>query len=590
MKTLSLKLISGFLAIVMVAVTFVPASANPGSTIDFEGLAEGAFVNSVASGAGISGDPVEGSVAVFGYNPFFPGVNAAMIFDATCSGGCSGGASDLYGPAQGNVLIISRDLDQNDPEDLPNPRGYFEFGFSGLGWGWVTVESLVVGDIDSYQAGANIQLFGSGVLLATVAIPVTGDGVYATVPVGVSNVDRMRVYLKGSGAIDDLKFIGEPTPPSRREVLYLSDTALRTDGISHLYRVDIDQVGRRANLTLLPNGEVSYNHVDILSSTPDGSRLYFMDDGNPSLQKATLAYYDVPSASVHEIGVVTANGVNVFGFDQAAFSPDGTMYATSTFTDKLYRINLTTAVATEVGEVVDQATGVPLNIAGADIAFTVEGTAYLYTDQNVDTQGLYLISIPAGQGTVEATFLSQLSDLHVVVGMAVRASGYGDLVASTETDEIHVLAKSTGQNIVRPLPLYLDGVRFNTRNGDMSIGPFTLCTSPMAFWRDHSWEGIRIKVLNVVVDETLGKEIMTNADKKNFSLLFSEFIAARLNTNNSTGITVIDRTRNWMAGQGLINPDGTLNWSKSFSSSAQRAKANEFVSKLQAFNVSSPCR
>src|SRR3990172_8336971 len=95
MKTLSVKLFSGLLALVLVASTFAPASANPGSTFDFEGLAEGAFVNSVASGAGISGDPVDGSVAVFAYNPFFPGVNAAMIFDATCNGGCSGGADDL---------------------------------------------------------------------------------------------------------------------------------------------------------------------------------------------------------------------------------------------------------------------------------------------------------------------------------------------------------------------------------------------------------------------------------------------------------------------------------------------------------------
>jgi hypothetical protein len=72
------------------------ASANPGSVIDFEGLAEGSIVNSVSVGNGISGDDPGGSVAVDGFNPVFgAGPNAAMIFDATCAGGCSGGDDDL---------------------------------------------------------------------------------------------------------------------------------------------------------------------------------------------------------------------------------------------------------------------------------------------------------------------------------------------------------------------------------------------------------------------------------------------------------------------------------------------------------------
>ena len=591
MKTLSIKLFSGLLALVMVASTFAPASANPGSTIDFEGLAEGAFVNSVASDAGISGDPVDGSVAVFGYNPFFPGVNAAMIFDATCSSGCSGGATDLYQPAQGNVLIISRDLDQGDPEDLPNSRGYFEFGFSNLGWGWVTVESLVVGDIDSYQTGANIQLFSSGILLATVDIPITGDGVYTTVPIGVAGVDMMRVYIKGSGAIDDLKFTVEPVPPARREVLYLSDSALSSDGKSKLFRVDIDQVSGRAKLSLLPNGVVNYNQVDVLSSTPDGSRLYFMDDGIYSLQKATLAYYDVLSATVHEIGVVTSNGINVYGFDQAAFSPDGTMYAASVITEKIYRINLDTAVATEVGNVINQSTGLPLDVAGADLAFTVDGTAYFITNKDAATAGLYMISIPAGQGDVIATFLAPLADQHLVRGLAVRANGYGDLPASTESDEVHVLNKTTGLDVFPSLGLFLNDAPFDSKFGDMSIGPFSLCNTPMSFWRDHpSWEGVRVTVLGVPVNETLGKRIMVNAHRWNFSLLFSELIAAKLNVNNSTGIAVIDEAETWMAGQGLITPTGTLAWRKSFDSAEQKAQANEFIFQLQTFNVSHPCR
>jgi hypothetical protein len=400
----------------------------------------------------------------------------------------------------------------------------------------------------------------------------------------------MRVYLKGSGAIDDLIFTGEPTPPAHREVLYLSDSVLSSDGISKLFRVNIDQVSGRAKLTLLPNGIVNYEQVDVLSSTPDGSRLYFMDDGVYSLQKATLAYYDVQSATVQPVGVVTSNGINVYGFDQAAFSPDGTMYATSVLTEKIYRINLDTAVATEVGNVINQSTGLALDIAGADLAFTADGTAYFITNKDAATAGLYKITIPAGQGDVMATFLAPLADQHLVRGLAIRANGYGDLTASTESDEVHVLNKTTGLDVFPALDLFLNNTPFDSKFGDMSIGPFTLCTSPMAFWRDHPWEGVRVKVLGVPVNELYGMRIMVNARPSNFSLLFAELIAAKLNTNNSTGIAVIDDTETWMAAQGLINPNGTLNWRKPFDSAGQKAQANEFIFQLQTFNVSNPCR
>ncbi len=78
-------------ALTLVLVTALPAglvNAAPGSTIDFEGLAEGSTVSSVSSSSGISGDVVAGSIKVIGFNPSLAG-NQAMIFDATCAGGPS---------------------------------------------------------------------------------------------------------------------------------------------------------------------------------------------------------------------------------------------------------------------------------------------------------------------------------------------------------------------------------------------------------------------------------------------------------------------------------------------------------------------
>jgi hypothetical protein len=198
--------IVGIIAILGISLgAFIPASASSMATIDFEGLAEGAIINAVSSGNGISGDPVNGFVKVYGFNPDFPGVNAAMIFDSTCPGGCSGGDDDLFWPTLGNVLIVSEDLDQTDPDDADRRGAYFTFNFKKFGTGKVTVESLVLGDVEQVEATGKVKLYGNGALLAEVPIPVTGDGNFTTLPIGVSGVQFIKVILKGSVAVDNIK-------------------------------------------------------------------------------------------------------------------------------------------------------------------------------------------------------------------------------------------------------------------------------------------------------------------------------------------------------------------------------------------------
>lgn len=197
----------------LVVVPGMTVAASTSSVIDFEGLAEGTTVSSVSAGAGISGDDAGGSVSVFGLNPNFPANNTAMIFDATCEPGgtasdCSGGDSDLFQPSLGNVLIISEDLDSSDPDDADEAGAFFKFDFSGWGTGVVTVLSIDVLDVEDTEGGAKIELYSGGeggVLLDTVDIPFTGDGGLATVNVGTSGVDFMRVSLNGSGAIDNIQ-------------------------------------------------------------------------------------------------------------------------------------------------------------------------------------------------------------------------------------------------------------------------------------------------------------------------------------------------------------------------------------------------
>lgn len=213
MKKRYLINIVGIIAILVFTLSAsIPASASSMATIDFEGLAEGAIISQVSSGNGISGDPINGFVEVFGYNPDFPGTNAAMIFDSTCPGGCSGADDDLFWPSLGKVLIVSEDLDQSDPDDADRRGAYFTFNFKKFGTGKVTVDSLTLGDVEDIEATGKVKLFGNGSLLAEVPIPITGDGNFTTLSIGVSGVEFIKVILKGSVAVDNVKVTIDQPP------------------------------------------------------------------------------------------------------------------------------------------------------------------------------------------------------------------------------------------------------------------------------------------------------------------------------------------------------------------------------------------
>lgn len=178
--------------------------------IDFEGLAEGQFVDQVSSGSGMQGSPVPGTVSIFGERnrDAVKNKNHAMIFDATCHSTttniCSGGDSDLRFPEHGNILILSEDDNASNPND-DSSGGVFTIDFTHFGPGEVNIVSLDVLDIDVTEAGNKLELLRDGVLLQTIQIPVTGNNGQVTLAIDAGPLDQLRVYLKGSGAIDNLK-------------------------------------------------------------------------------------------------------------------------------------------------------------------------------------------------------------------------------------------------------------------------------------------------------------------------------------------------------------------------------------------------
>jgi hypothetical protein len=473
------------------------------TVVDFEGLEAGTIVSSLSAGNGISGPAESGEIGVVGINPKLPaGTNAAMVFDAACPPGgtpesCTGGEYDLFAPVLGKVLIVSDDLDPSDPDTAGNRGLYFEFDFSNWGSGSVTVGSLDILDVEEKQTAlpprpANIELYSGGpdgTLLTTIKIPPMEDGAMITLPINVSGVDFMRVSTNGSGAIDNLRLLP-------KDVLYLVDTGKGrpqqdNDNKSYLYRVEIDEEESRAVLIPLPiaggvAGELEgYNRVDALASTPDGSRLYFIDtdfeaDVLPLTDKpADLAYYDLATATVVHVGGITVDGVPAIGIDQAAFSRDGTFYVSNTYEDTLYTLDPETAELTLVGTLVREETGAVLDVSGSDIAFSADGTLYIWVNRTRGEapRGLYTLALPAEDGVVNATYLGgeEGSDSRPYRGLALRGNGTGDLVAYTQAPTIRVVSKEDGTTVL-DLPMFLEnGDPFPTEDqnaGDMTIGPF----------------------------------------------------------------------------------------------------------------------
>ncbi len=307
--------------------TSVSTKAQPVfAVIDFEGIPPGTIVDSLYSGYGISGDPIAGFVYVNAYNPALGDVNAAMIFDARCPPGvpsaCSGNDADLFNPSFGNTLIISEDLDTTDPDDGDVLGSNISFEYSNLGDGsGAYIESLEVQDIEEEQGeleDAKITFFEGGLggtPVGTVDIPHTGNGNTALVPVNMANVDAMEVDLAGSGTINNIRFVTQPTAvellyfrvnrPAGGDVNLSWATAAEIDNLGfYIYRASTMNLGDAERIHFEPAGGGSAGRTYSFTDSPgEGSWYYWLSDIDthgvetfhlPSLQRAMFSYTYLP--------------------------------------------------------------------------------------------------------------------------------------------------------------------------------------------------------------------------------------------------------------------------------------------------------
>ena len=164
--------------------------------VDFEGFSAGTIIDDELSSLGLtvtSQDQVN---------------HPAMIFDTANP---TGGDTDLATPGSGvgndtplgNVLIISEDADQSDPDD-DAAGGTLTFSWDDP----VTIDTVTLLDIDSNEAGGSVALFfdQSGGLISSVPIPTLGNGSVQTLDINVEGVAEMQVNLVSSGAVAELVF------------------------------------------------------------------------------------------------------------------------------------------------------------------------------------------------------------------------------------------------------------------------------------------------------------------------------------------------------------------------------------------------
>jgi hypothetical protein len=296
-----------FILVIALLVSFrADTRAQTTSVIDFEGMPEGAIVDSVYSGYGISGEPVSGAVYVYGYNPApWITTNAAMIFDATCTPGgtpddCSGEDYDLFQPEWGNILIISEDLDSTDPDDGDLPESTLAFVYAEWGTGSVTVKSIGIQDIEEEEdENAKAFLYACDLRDTVncdranpyheVDLPHTGNGNSDTVFIdeNITGIVSMLIDLEGSGAIDNIEISSEPTAVElksfqvesidAKQVKIAWETAAEIDNFGfNLYRSQDHSLTQAEVIHFEPAvGGVGGNRYAFIDNPPASGRWYY---------------------------------------------------------------------------------------------------------------------------------------------------------------------------------------------------------------------------------------------------------------------------------------------------------------------------
>lgn len=179
--------------------------------INFDGIPTGTIVSSVSSGFGIEGPTIAGTVSVYSVargEELYVDPNRAMIFNTSDPTGQdhdleTGNA--LVPQRLEQMLIATEDFDSSDPDDEAS-GAHFEFLFGDFGpAGVVTIKDIYIMDT---ERGGTLRCYDAGDVGLRNDVGIfkhefTGaDGELTIVPMNVEGCQRLRLWMRGSGAME----------------------------------------------------------------------------------------------------------------------------------------------------------------------------------------------------------------------------------------------------------------------------------------------------------------------------------------------------------------------------------------------------
>lgn len=378
-----------------------------------------------------------------------------------------------------------------------------------------------------------------------------------------------------------LAFAAPMTQAEMTEVLYLTNSQEGTTDFTKLFRVDLDSSASppRANLTLLY--DIPFKQVDALACSPDGTLIYAINKAD-----SMIGTYNVTTDAWQSLGIQVKMGANqITHIVLAAFGPDGKLYVASDLTSNIYTVDLTTGQATDLGN-----PGIAVH--GADLIFDALGNLYLYTNS---TGTLYKITL--GSPNVATQITSPTGGWFT--GLAIRSNGTGNFVGSRNpagAGQPGIIQEFDTQGIVTNYPMYFGTDPYTQyKYGDMTVGPLQICTKTIGYWKNHSWGGKIVTILGQDVNEETGKNIMTGASGKNFSMFFAQLIAAKLNFGGYNEVISAAEAyllSQFLAGWKKAEGDAPLEaevYFKPFPSKSVKTTASGHWEALDEFNNMYPC-
>ena len=210
-------------------------------------------------------------------------------------------------------------------------------------------------------------------------------------------------------------------------------------------------------------------HLEHLSYLQDGGHLATMPGGDViyTVKNSLLSRYQVSNDEEIALGnITTLDGGSISNMHQMSFSPDLTLFSSSSSSDEIYKVNYTTLKATNLGKIRTPVGSERefIDISGGDMAFAHDGTMYI-TGGKDNNNSRYVFRVEEEpQGLVSFTVSGPFIR---ITGMAILDAGHGDILLSRHHQGFTLVNRETGE-FTENLTAYIGDDFYQVQYGDMS--------------------------------------------------------------------------------------------------------------------------